>query len=228
MHKIQKIILKRLIDKNRQRYNQLVKDYTSDDNINYHLNKLLDLGLIQKRSRYYFITRSGLKVSGEYSLDDLEEKKYKTLYIGFVCFYKDKYILRGRKSGSCQFYKLPGGKPVYGKPHYDEVERLFAKATSLKLPKKRFTHDSIHFKLQLTSQGKILFDDTLIVYKVKLTEGEYHKAVLRKNNYWFSKKQIRNLKHRWPEINMCILRKNWKPICEYSFVSDYIIDSKDL
>ena len=48
MHEVQKILLKRLSQQNDQRYSTLTRDYDYEDNIVFHLKKLITDGFVIK------------------------------------------------------------------------------------------------------------------------------------------------------------------------------------
>ena len=228
MHVIQKTLLKRLIDDNGLSYSNFTKEYDHNDNVLFHLNRLTELGYITKRQKQYFITKEGLSISGTYDLTDLCDKRYKTIYVGFVCKFGDRYLIRGRKGHSSEFYKLPGGKPLYGKSIENEISRLFELECGLCLEANKFKFDSIHHKLQKTSTGEILFDDTLFVYIIELDETEFKCTNVREHTAWYTLDEILKLGNCWPEIDKCIFRHGWRYINSYEFISNYVIEDSDL
>ena len=229
LHNIQKELLKRLVLKNSQRFGELTFGYDFGDNVAFHLKQLIKNGFAQKRSLKYYITKDGLEYSANYDLKTLADKKFKSIYIAFICKLGNKYMLRERKSESSVFYKLPGAKPLYGISFSEEIQRIFKLETNLKIDFEEFTFDGMHFKIQKTSNGRTLFDDVLMVYYLNLDNMNVLRGIkLRENTKWFEKEEIQYLKGKWPEIDICIFRNEWKPILEYTFVNDYNIEKEDL
>jgi hypothetical protein len=221
MHKLQKILLARLVKKNGQTYSSLTEGYDFDDNIVYHLKKLIKKKYVSKRDGKYYLTTQGLAVSGSFDLNSLDDRKFKTGYIGFVCKYQDSFLLRSRNTQGVNFYKLPGGKPLFGVPFPEECSRLFKIETSLELDPMRFVFRQLHSKIQKDSKRKTMFDDILFVLDIELVRDEYKKAKLRSGNEWYKRKDIRTLKNTWPEINHCILKNSKVPLLTYEFMNDY-------
>jgi hypothetical protein len=226
MHILQKELIKRLVKQNGLKYSALTEGYSFDDNIGFHLRRLKNLGFIQKREDIYFLTKDGLEVSGTFDLDTLEDKRFKHVYIAFICEFENKFLIRERISGDSKFYKLIGGKPLLGKDFSSEVIRLFKCDTGLDKRFSDFEYDCTHFKIQETSKGEPLWDDSLVVYKIKL--HSIQDLNLKEGNKWFSADEILSLTGKWPEIDICLLRKDWKPILEYRFVNNYNISESEL
>ena len=73
-----------------------------------------------------------------------------------------------------------------------------------------------------TKSGEILFDDAYTVYLCEISLAEKQKAVLKRNIIWLKPKQIESLPNKWPEIDLCILRKNWSVCNVYTITNDYV------
>ncbi len=215
-------MLSRLVDNTSLKYSQLTQGFDSSDNVLFHLKSLIDNGLIDRNDKVYNLTKSGLFISGEFDLQSLREINYKTTSLVFVIRKDNKYLLRGRPFENQAFWKLPGGKSQYGKKVESEKVRLLEREIGQVNNDYKFGFDSIHLKIQTTTTGEFLFDDTLIVYKVDL-EKDY-KTNIRDGNKWFTKEEIIELHGKWPEIDFCILRNNWSIYKEYKFVSDYHLE----
>src|SRR3989344_8438810 len=104
MHKIQKIILKRLLLQNRQKYSVLTQGYNFEDNIVFHLKQLTNQKYIEKQGIEYQITTSGVKTITNFDLDSLDDKGFKTFFLGFVCKCGGGYLLKEHTNRSQTFY----------------------------------------------------------------------------------------------------------------------------
>jgi len=223
MHDIQKIILKRLLDKYGQKYSDLTRGYSYEENIVFHLKRLVDEGLIKKKDGLYFITTEGVKKITKYDLTKLADTGFKTFFVGFLCQYQNKYLIKSHPQGKSNFYNLPSGKPHFGEPIESSLVRTFEENSGLKLSPAEFSFLSLHLKTVKTSDEEILFDDAFAIYRVELNKQEFENMRLGQNIQWMEIKTINQLNNRWPEIDICILRKDYTNYLAYEFVSDYIL-----
>lgn len=223
MHKIQKIILKRLLVKNKQKYSELTKGYNFEDNIVFHLKQLTNQGYIEKQGTEYQITTSGVKTITNFDLDSLDDTGFKTFFLGFICKCGDEYLLKEHKNENQTFYNLPSGKPNFGENIEDSLIRTFRENTNLELNVKDFKYISLHLKTVKTPIGETLFDDAFAVYEVNITEEQKEKVNLHKNIKWFSLKEIKKLSNCWPEINILLIKKDFTNYLTYSFKTSYTL-----
>lgn len=223
MHEIQKILLKRLLIQNGQRYSTLTVGYDFDDNIVFHLKQLIKNGLIKKDADKYLITVEGVKVITDYDLPTIENIGYKTFFVGFLCNWGDKFLIKEHPTETTNFYNLPSGKPRFGESIESALIRTFESNTGVILDGKDFKFQSLHLKTIKTSQGEVLFDDAFTIYKVNITEEQKKKIQLHKQISWKSIEEIQKLSNRWPEIDICILKKDTSPYLCYEVKSDYIL-----
>lgn len=223
MHKIQKIILKRLLIKNRQKYSVLTQGYSFEDNVVFHLKQLINQKYIEKSGAEYQITTSGVKAVTKFDLDSLEDTGFKTLFLGFVCKCGDEYLLKEHTNNNQDFYNIPSGKPNFGENIEDSLIRTFEENTNLELSVKDFKYISLHLKTVKTPTAEILFDDAFAVYEVSITEKQKSEMKLQKNIKWFSLKEIKKLSNCWPEVDILLIKKDYTNYLSYEFNTDYIL-----
>ena len=223
MHDVQKIILKRLFDHNRQRFAQLTQGYSFEDNVVFHLKQLIGKGLVEKCDEHYLITAAGVKTITQYDMQSLIDAGFKTCFVGFLCSYGDSYLLKAHPSGQTNFYNLPSGKPHFGEPTDQALVRLFNKISGMTIQHNAFSFYSLHLKTVKTSANEILFDDAFIIYQIKLSDTQHNNLRLADNISFLPVSDIAKLPNRWPEVGMCILEKDAAPYRAYDFVSDYIL-----
>lgn len=225
MHKLQKILLKRLLVENNQRYSSLTQGYNYDDNIVFHLKRLLKEGLVGKSDSVYSITTKGIKKITEFDTSLDENIRVKTFFIGFLCNFEREYLIKKHPHGNRNFYNLPSGKPMFGEKIEEALVRTFENNTDVKLIPKSFEFISLHLKTIKTSEGEVLFDDAFAIYKVNITRSQKESMRLDKQIEWISEEKIKKLSNCWPEIDICILAKNFSPYLAYDFTSNYILDT---
>jgi len=219
MHTIQKLLIKRLIKENNQRYSTLTKGFDSDDNVVFHLKQLQSLGLITKAADIYTITFDGIKKTQEFDINNLSELIPKPLVIGFVCEYEGKYILKTHDNAKEPYFNLPNGRPYHNAKLQDELKRILNEELGSNFTYEPMIFDSLHMKDVTNTEGKLIFSDAFVVYNVKLKQiGD-----LQPNMKLLSIEEIEKLDNRWNEVDMCILRKEWKIYSEYFQISNYVL-----
>lgn len=223
MHEIQKILLKRLLTQNGQRYSYLTVGYDFDDNVVFHLKQLINKRLVKKEADKYLITVEGVKVITDYDLPTIEDTGYKTFFIGFLCNCGDEFLIKEHPTETTNFYNLPSGKPRFGESIEKALIRTFDSNTGILLDEHDFKFRSLHLKTVKTSLGETLFDDAFTVYTLEINQKQKEKMKLHKQISWKSIGEIQKLSNRWPEIDICILNKDISPYLSYEVKSDYIL-----
>lgn len=223
MHQIQKILLKRLLLQNKQKYSTLTKGYDYEDNIVFHLKQLKKSGMINKADNHYQITSEGIKIITNYDLPAIEDRGFKTFFIGFLCSFDDSFLIKEHPTENNNFYNLPSGKPRFGEQINQALIRTFAANTGIKLEADKFKFLTLHLKTIETSKGEGLFDDAFAIYNVNINKSEKENMKPPQQISLKSIEEIKKLSNRWPEIDILILKKDFSPYLAYEFISDYIL-----
>lgn len=222
MHTLQKLLIKRLVEENGRLFSSLTRGYDAEDNIVFHLKRLVADGLVEKHSDKYFITAKGLTALSSFQKTDLKDNVFKKFFAGFVCNCGDDFLIKSHENHQQTFYNLPSGSPLFGESLEDALPRIFNDETGLQIPYTDFTFDSLHMKTVITESGTTIFDDAFGVYKTSITADQKAKMELKKC-IWLNGKEVAKLSNKWPEIDICVLNINWKPYCTYAVKSDYVL-----
>ncbi len=222
MHTLQKLLIKRLVDENGRTFSSLARGYDAEDNIVFHLKRLISGDLVEKHNDKYFITAKGLTTLSTFQKTDLKDDAFKMFFVGFVCSCGEDFLIKPHESNQQTFYNLPSGSPLFGESLEDALPRIFYDETGLHIPYTDFTFDSLHMKTVITKSGDTIFDDAFGVYKTSITINQKDKMKLQKC-IWLDEREIIKLENKWPEIDLCVLKINWKPYCVYSVKSQYIL-----
>lgn len=223
MHDIQKILLKRLLQQNGQKYSALTVGYNFEDNIVFHLKQLISRNLIEKLHSNYFITAEGVKTITQYDLTTIKDLGFKTFFIGFLCNFEDQYLIKEHSTEHSNFYNLPSGKPRFGEPINDALVRTFEENTGIVLKPSNFEYKALHLKTVKTSDGEVLFDDAFAIYQVNIDLKQKDSMKLHRQITWKSIKDVEVLSDRWPELDLLILQGDKTAYRAYEFVSDYVL-----
>lgn len=224
MHDLQKLIIKRLFIQNNQRYGSLTAGYDFEDNVVFHLKQLITGGYVNKENGTYSLTTEGVKAVAKLEPTELVDKGVKTFFIGFLCSDEyGNYLIKSHPQAKTNFYNLPSGKPFFGENPDEMLNRTFKQVTGINFSRAHFEFTSLHLKTIQTADGVVLFDDAFAVYTVKVDQLSKRQMELAENIHWLSVEEIQNFPHRWPEIDMHILRKDAQTYNVYTHVSDYIL-----
>ena len=228
MHDIQKILLKRLLQQNGQKYSTLTVGYNFEDNIVFHLKQLISRKLVEKNNGNYLITAEGAKTITQYDLTTIKDLGFKTFFIGFLCCSENQYLIKEHSTEHSNFYNLPSGKPRFGEPIDDVLVRTFEENTGIILKPSDFEYKSLHLKTVKTSSGEVLFDDAFAIYQVNVDLKQKDSMKLHKQISWKSVTDIESLSDRWPELDLLILKRDKTAYRTYEFISDYVLANDQL
>jgi ADP-ribose pyrophosphatase YjhB (NUDIX family) len=127
MHTIQKDILK-LLNKKPVTYSELYKSLEIRSNLfDYHLQTLIQQGLIQKSAKTYGLTSAGQAITPY-----LEFEKQPLIAVVLAVFKDNKVALVKReKHAFCGYWAIPGGKLNFGETIEHAAARICEKETGL-------------------------------------------------------------------------------------------------
>jgi ADP-ribose pyrophosphatase YjhB (NUDIX family) len=221
MHQVQKILLKRLSQQNNQRYSTLTRDYDYEDNIVFHLKKLIADGFLIKDKDLYSINSSGLKEVYSYELDTLADVGDKRYFVGLLIKdEQDNYLIKSHPVAKENFFNLPSGWPQFGESMDEAMTRIVRKNIGIDIDPSSLNFVSLHSKMIKTSTNEVLFDEGFAIFQIVLTDAQKKSTKLLTNLSWLSVDEIKSLPRRWPELDLCILNHP-KPYESYEFISDY-------
>ena len=223
MHTLQKLLITRLVKNNGIPYSVLTRDYDSEDNIAFHLKQLVSKDLVEKRDEKYFLTAQGIQTLATFQKTDLQDNAFKMFYVGFLCECEGSFLIKPHEKAKERFYNLPSGSPLFGEGLKESIPRIFHEETNTYVSFDSFEFDSLHLKTVKTTAGEVLFDDAFGVYKVTVTTEQKDMMDLEKGCVWMNRNEIIVLTNKHPEIDMCVLEKDWKTYSVYDVICDYVI-----
>ncbi len=199
LHYYQQALIKKLtLCGQGQRFNCLLIDGLESEHMNYHLKKLLNLGLIEKKEELYRLTDQGKDFAN--LLDDslsTTEKQPKT-----------SIIIRGvRKNSKGEVEELFNRRlrqPYYGKVgrltgkvHFGETLKKAAarelyEETGLKA--KSFVLEEVYRKMRKRDDGIFVQDVIFFIFFVTRFSGKLIAKTTFQENFWVPQKELRNKK----------------------------------
>jgi|GEM_PF-1963335 len=222
----QKIILRKLVQVNGQRYSELLSNFTMEDRFPYHLKYLLTNKLISKRNDRYYLTKEGMRVTGTFDTRTLEDIKISTPLFLFICKYEDKYLVIEHFSKDSNLHRhlfaLPSGYPLAGLPLEESCKKDLLRKYGVTAD---FKYRSTFHLITKTTDGDTLFDTIYLVFETQVGKEEVENC---KQGVWLSKEEILKLENRAISVEKFLVEDNREIYTEDSVVLNYGIEENDL
>jgi ADP-ribose pyrophosphatase YjhB (NUDIX family) len=200
-HRVQLSILKQLLFAPRSRFSELNRFNLDNDHFVFHLQRLVNLDLVQKKAVYYSLTPRGIETAGRLDLASL--KIVKKPKVGVLIFLTRKKgnrreVLLGRRrrdpgKGKSGFY---AGKVRFGEPLEASAARCLFKETGLRA---KFSYvGTVHVLDKIEKDPK--FDRLMVYFHATDTTGNFIKITPESSNYWVTLSEIHKLSGLFPDF----------------------------
>lgn len=200
LHKIQMQILRELIFHPNSRFTDLNTKKIDSDHFKYHLKKLVELGLIERREGRYFLTQRGKVFAGKINTEDstmTKQAKISVLYCGIRTEKQDtEYLIQVRKKEP--FYGYMGfgtGKIKYTENISETAKREMFEETGL-MGEPEFI-GILHFTNKIPS-GELLEDRILFVFKILNPRGNLIGKTEEAESKWMTEDEVVKLNKKFP------------------------------
>lgn len=199
LHLYQKALVKKLTLCNQgKRFNDLIIRGLESEHMNYHLKKLVEVGLVEKREELYLLTDAGKDYSN--LLDDglaITEKQPKTSIIIWGIRKNSKgqvEQLLNRRLRQPYYGKVGRitGKVLFGETFEEAAKRELYEETGLVA--KSFVLEEIYRKMRKRSEGIFVQDVIFYIFFVTNFCGNLIKKTPFQENFWVTEKELRNNK----------------------------------
>lgn len=172
------------------RFKELLISDLESEHMNYHLKKLIELGIVEKGGEFYTLTNEGKEYSDR--LDDdkkIVEKQAKLSVIVNVVrnkHHKVEYLL-SRRLKHPYYGKVGriGGKVLYGETTRDAAARELKEETGLVATK--LVLEEVYRKIRKDEGGKVLQDVFFYIYFVSKVRGKLKSKTEFQENFWASR-----------------------------------------
>jgi hypothetical protein len=223
----QKLILKRLLAINGQKYSELLKCFSPDDKFAYHLKHLLSKGLINKRQGQYYLSKEGMSLTASFDTRTLEEIKTPHLLFLYICRHKEKFLLRehfAQDENRQKLFALPFAKPLSGQPLKESAEEEFLRKYGFEA---NFKYRLTYHLTTRTHQGDLLFDDLYLVFEAGVKKLPDKMLYQQKKHCWLTKEEMSSLSIH-PYVKRLIIKDDRKPFIEEAIILNYGLRQEDL
>lgn len=216
----QKMILRKLVERNGQRYSELYKGFSYDDKFPYHIKALVSKGYVNKRNARYFLTKLGMKQTAYFDRRTLQDNKFKLPVVCFVCNYQNTFFLNDHfqgSPGSDSYYNLPLGIVHFGEKLIDGCNRILTEKWGIQ---GIVTYRATHHYINYASDGDCIFDDIALVYNVLVSDTPL------KPEKWYSIDKLKSLNVH-PLVETYIVKNSKDAFSETYFTHDYGFSIED-
>lgn len=226
MNEKQKLILRKLVEINGQKYSQLYKNFSEEDKFPYHLKYLLKQGLIKKRDLHYYLTKKGMKATSTFDTVTLAEVSYPMPLLLFICKYQDKFLVSkhfGDDSNEKRhLFALPSAKPLWGKTLEQSCRDEFLRKTGITAD---FIYQKTFHLVHKTTDGDTLFDNIFLIFKCEIDNNEFLKC---KKKYWLTKEEMTSLPNLAITLKRLVVEEAQDVYMQEEITYNYGIEESDL
>lgn len=194
IHEVQGSILRELLFHNGTNFASLNKLDLTNDHFTFHIHRLINEGIIEKKGKLYFLTQKGKQFAGKLDIDSNKMEKFGTPGVAVTA----KKIIKGVPHYVVQqrlkepFYGYWGyinGKIRFGEFSKDTARRELKEETGLEGEPEILM---VAHKLRGPSRREIKLDHFFFLYLVKNPKGEL-KDTEEGKNFWKTMEEIRKL-----------------------------------
>ena len=195
LHRYQQQILKKLtLSDTVCKFNDLLIEGLESEHMNYHLKKLLDYRLVEKRDEGYTLTDEGKDYSNllDDNIEIIEKQPKTSIIIQAVRKNKDgkiEHLLSKRKRQP--YYGKVGritGKVRYGEKIVEAAKRELLEETGLTA--ESFELKNIYHKLRHREDGTYVQDVIFYIFLVKDLSGNFLEETDSQINMWKTREEV--------------------------------------
>ncbi len=183
-------ILRELLFNPKARFAELNKTGLTNDHFTFHLKRLIERGLVEKKDEVYLLTPQGLEIAGRLDIKEMEIVHQPKLGVSICVTRRNKgklQVLLGKRlrdpsKDKVGFY---AEKVRFGESLYETARRCLVNETGL-TGEFKFT-GTLHI---VRYQGEeIVVDVVFNCFKTKKIVGELKERTLESENFWVDYEQ---------------------------------------
>lgn len=197
LHPVQIAILRSLLFKQGARFSELNTTDLSNDHFTFHIQQLLQAGLLSKDGVHYSLTDEGKEFANRFDTDNPEVKVEKQAKLGVaICCVKQedgvtKYLLQQRlKHPYYGYYGFMTGKIKWGESVYETAKRELEEEMGLTAD---LTLGAIKHKTDISKDETLLEDKYFFIFRGENPQGELIEEFEGGKNVWLSLEEIKQL-----------------------------------
>lgn len=174
-HLIQRKILNDLLFHDKLRYSEMKPEEMEGSQFSFHLNKLVDFGLVDKVDDHYTLTAKGKNIANSFDFDSTNPRKQAKQSVVFCAFRslngkKEALVYTRKKNPFYDHQGYPTGKVMYGESILETAERELHEEAGL--TGKAELIGIRHFRVYYPTQEELVEDKVMYVCKIDEPTGE--------------------------------------------------------
>src|SRR3989344_4878566 len=214
IHDFQISILRELLFKPNARFRDLKTVDVTNDHFTFHVNRLIQEGLITKSNGKYSLSDQGKEFANRIDTDALQLERQSKLTVAMHTVRsshgKREYLVHHRlKEPFYGWYGSHSGKIRWGETPEQTARREFLEETGLTGD---FALKGIVHYHHFHRDGRLLEDKYFWVYRVDNVKGKLKQIVPEGKNIWMSEKEYRKLKNVFATVDEVIEIVNSKTL----------------
>jgi predicted transcriptional regulator len=226
VHPAQAKILVKLLFREKAAFTELLRgSRLTSDHFSFHLNKLLELGLIDKTAdNKYQLTSKGKEFANRFDTDRKKVERQAKIGAVVVCMRKKgkttEYLLQQRlKQPYFGFYGFISGKISWGETILETAARELKEETGLSAKLKLV---GIEHKMDYSKDQNLLEDKFFFIVKGQSVKGNLIKRFKGGKNIWITRKKIISLDNLFKDIEkiISIVNKDKLTFVENKFIEE--------
>jgi 8-oxo-dGTP pyrophosphatase MutT (NUDIX family) len=185
IHEVQGSILRELLFHNGTNFSSLNKLGLPNDHFVFHIKRLMNEGIVEKKDKLYFLTQKGKQIAGKLDIDTNKIEKFGTpgviVTVKKIIDGKLYYLVQQRlKEPFYGYYGFINGKVRFGERTENTAKRELQEETGLTGEP---TLVFINHKLNGSSPDQIKLDNFFFVYVAKEVSGELVDTIEGKHSW---------------------------------------------
>ncbi len=194
LHIVQASILKELLFHNGTSFSLLNKSGLTNDHFTFHIKRLIEEKIVEKKDKLYFLTQKGKQYAGKLDIYGLKMELFGTPSVAItakkIINGKTHYLIQQRlKEPLYGYYGFINGKIKFGELSDDTARRELKEETGLTGEPQIIT---IQHRLRGPNKKEIKLDHYFFIYMMKNVKGKL-KNTKEGKNFWKTEEEIKKL-----------------------------------
>lgn len=224
IHPIQVKVLRFLLFHPAARFGEMNLEKISTDHFNFHLQSLVDSGLLAKSSSgEYSLTTAGKEFANRFDTDNLTIERQPKIAVAIGCFKKDRdqilvLIQQRLKNPYYGFHGFVTGKVRWGETVFETAAREIQEETGLSSTNLKLA--GLEHKMDYDQNNQLLEDKCFFLIRANNLTGDLKEKFEGGKNLWVPVSAVKNIPNLFDDVLLGIktLQKKTFTFSERKFI----------